>query len=183
MAMAESSSSPRVEGVEGAAGSPPGAEWREFRVDSTDRLRESTFRDVRRRFRRLSSSSLKGFGRVLLGSDEPARSFVSISGDLDSRSIGLPAGPKQGDQGVGRMKSGLSSFHCDPSVAVALPDNGLRKLTPARWVCADGWRYAVDVPFEDIDIVSKGKGEDRERLDGRWKTGGVGLQKITNEAA
>lgn len=54
---------------------------------STERLREPAVVEVRRRFRELSSPS-NGFGLVPLGSDETARSLVSISGDLESRSIG-----------------------------------------------------------------------------------------------
>lgn len=64
--------------------------------DSTDRLRESTWRDVRRLLRELSSPSLNGLGRVLLASGEPAPSFNSVSGDLDSRSIWLPGWTKAG---------------------------------------------------------------------------------------
>jgi hypothetical protein len=47
----------------------------EERIVSTDRLRESLARDVRRRFLEESSLSSKGFGRVEQGSEETARSL------------------------------------------------------------------------------------------------------------
>lgn len=59
---------------------------------SAERLRDlSTLREVRRRFRAVSSSFSNGFGRMLLGSTEPPRWLRSLLGELEPRSIG-PSG-------------------------------------------------------------------------------------------